>query len=807
MKIVNKTKQGGRFYKRVSRTFKSLIFSIEKYSNMHPLVVLSVLMLITSIFVFFKFIFEGQVFIFADIGGDTEHVYYPFFVSLCRKIQEGDMSLWDFTYGTGANVLTRQADVANIFTYFTFLFGIGGIKYGLVFVHIIKILVSGYLCYMYLNYFHYRSITKVLVSYMFAFNGFTLLWGQHYFLGNACLYIILTLCAIEMSFKSPKGYIFTALSTFVVMFTSYYLAYMVLLFSAVYVVVRFAYLYPFKQIKIVFIKGVGLLTGVLVGTCMSAIVFLPSVMIVTQTSARLSDVADILNKIGEYLGTYYDRKVILSIVSRIFSNNLMGTYDFVGPSNYYELPQWFFSSFTIFIGFIFIFELILNKKECIKRRLIKMLCMLFVIIAAFHPFISFVFNGFVAPFFRYTYVFMPILALCYSSVLDKMFYDKLVNAKYQIAVSGLLSLTLLSATLFKINTPSRMAQFLGYVYILMNVLFLTLLLLIQTEKKKLIIKSCCVICTALLFVANVTIESYVTNNKRIVISQVKSNIYQTSGNDMVKKILLELEKSDPSFFRVEKTFQDIAFLNDSLLQGYYGISAYNSVINKNIIEFKNQICPDFKVTEVEGYYDFRQIMKDVDVVSLLGVKYILTHEHITDVPEYEYQKTVGDIHIYRNTETEGIAKFFAKAMSGEQFQDLEEQSKESRIKDTLILDGLKQEVSKETTDISTVLLDRPSNSSFIEGQVEAKQDGWVFFAIPFEKGWTAYIDGVETELLQADIAYSAIEVTEGTHTITLRYNTPYLKEGITISGVGLAVFIVWCGTILCTEKHRRHRKK
>lgn len=47
------------------------------------------------------------------------------------------------------------------------------------------------------------------------------------------------------------------------------------------------------------------------------------------------------------------------------------------------------------------------------------------------------------------------------------------------------------------------------------------------------------------------------------------------------------------------------------------------------------------------------------------------------------------------------------------------------------------------------------------------------------------MDGKETELLQANTMYMALPLTEGQHSIELRYQTPGLKAGVMGTGVGV----------------------
>jgi len=186
----------------------NLLQRLKNFVRKHPIIMLTLLIGGTAVLAYGDFLFGDKLFIFNDVGLDTRNLYYPFFSALSRKINQGDVSLWDFSYGMGVNMLTRQSDVINLFTYLTYLLGAEHIDEMLIFVHILKIILTGYVCYFYLGCFKFETWIKVLVAYIFAFNGFTVLWGQHYFFASACLNVLLMLWSVESVLKSKKGHIF-----------------------------------------------------------------------------------------------------------------------------------------------------------------------------------------------------------------------------------------------------------------------------------------------------------------------------------------------------------------------------------------------------------------------------------------------------------------------------------------------------------------------------------------------------------------------------------------------------------------------
>lgn len=71
------------------------------------------------------------------------------------------------------------------------------------------------------------------------------------------------------------------------------------------------------------------------------------------------------------------------------------------------------------------------------------------------------------------------------------------------------------------------------------------------------------------------------------------------------------------------------------------------------------------------------------------------------------------------------------------------------------------------------------------------EDEFVFFSIPWESGWSAYIDGKEVALEKVNIGFMGLVVPAGDHEIALHYETPGLKAGAIVTFGGLAALAVY----------------
>lgn len=80
-------------------------------------------------------------------------------------------------------------------------------------------------------------------------------------------------------------------------------------------------------------------------------------------------------------------------------------------------------------------------------------------------------------------------------------------------------------------------------------------------------------------------------------------------------------------------------------------------------------------------------------------------------------------------------------------------------------------------------------TSVISGSISSEEDGVMYTSIPYEKGWKAYVDGVETEITPICDAMVAINVGKGNHTVTFKYVPDGFMPGAVIAILAIAIFI------------------
>lgn len=78
----------------------------------------------------------------------------------------------------------------------------------------------------------------------------------------------------------------------------------------------------------------------------------------------------------------------------------------------------------------------------------------------------------------------------------------------------------------------------------------------------------------------------------------------------------------------------------------------------------------------------------------------------------------------------------------------------------------------------------------IKGKVTADEDGILFTTISWEPGWTIYVDGEKVEPVKLADALIGVPVSEGTHTVEMKFFPKGMKLGIIMSLAGIITVIV-----------------
>ncbi|MCG3086882.1 YfhO family protein [Sporosarcina cyprini] len=81
-----------------------------------------------------------------------------------------------------------------------------------------------------------------------------------------------------------------------------------------------------------------------------------------------------------------------------------------------------------------------------------------------------------------------------------------------------------------------------------------------------------------------------------------------------------------------------------------------------------------------------------------------------------------------------------------------------------------------------------------------KGDSHVVLPIPYERGWTAKVNGAKQEILRANYAFTGLEIEDGMNEIELTYYPPFFRESWAVAG---ATAILLAGIMYGRRKRKR----
>lgn len=772
----------------------------------NPYIMLGILISVTFIISYIRYLFGGEYFIFKDAGSDCYEEYYPLYVYIVNRIKSGEFSLWNNSWGLGCDTLSRQEWLLDPFAIITIIIGVLGndhaIAVSLVIAQFLKILLAGFLFYKYLGYFDLEDAVKIIGAYLYAFNSYLIVWGQHYWFGAASVYMVALLIALEAwihNINKPKKYMLVY-SLIVAAFFIYsvYFAYMAIVVTSVYVCIRYLYTQQNKKgiERETFKNGIRIIIAIVLGIVIAGVMVLPFVDNTMGVSTRIST-DSIWRKMGEWLAPY-SMEYYISTLLRMISSNVMGINSLGG--GYYGLPL---LSVSI-IGIPFLTEGLLDIADKSKekgKKSIFVISLILIIFLVFIPLGSCILNAFQYPFGRYTFVILPIITVILALGIQRVCYSKKMN----YAITGVmvcLEIALLIYAAFAYENSSFIRKYIKVV-ILMN-LALYGIMILGTARKKVVYQ---LAIFGLLIIGCIG-ETYVSSSSRER-SVLSASDLEYAKRVRTENIIKELEDKDDGYFRIDKTYNDYGFLGDMLIEGLHLPTSYNSTLNGNIARFYEEIWPEVmtngtcKVTTARDYILNGTSLNKDNILALLGVKYILSDQQLTDLDEQWERIEINDpdIIVYQNMQADSVVTGFDRIISEEQFEEYSDEMRKKIIKSYLIMDqetirdaGLK--ISSVEADILNEA-DYDNNYSlqlvkdtYFKGEMDIDHDKYLLTAIPYRKGWNVYIDGNKVPVYKGDYGFIAFQISEGDHLVEIKYENMIYVIGCLLSVLGIIIWII-----------------
>ncbi len=764
--------------------------------NLWAVLILIAAVTATTLVAFHEYVFGDRIMAYFDIGSDTIQQYIPQYASIVNMLRHGTYALWNSSEGFGINMfLLNMTNPALVVLYaIGYFLGTEQMTYCVVYVYIGEILLAGVSCYFFLSAFRLRELPKAVAAYMYAFNGFIIVWGQHYQFAIVPTLLMLELLLTERCIRFPKKWKLLTLQTFVLMMSSCYIAYMILIFCGCYVVVRrimlplgsfFAYVKDVFRLALVMLLGVGL----------GGIALMPFIEALTHVSSRMQVETSLFDRL---FNIRYPDIYNWVLMGRIFSTTSRGLTNYVGYLNYYEDPCLWFSTLAVLLAaqYIFLIPFISGARRRsdpespvrtlgfrLKRDIIQYLLIAVCVVAVTSAGVATVFNGFTAPFSRYLFLAFPYFAIVVAVTLNEIMRTR------RVSIPGLLAGGAVCIRFYRVyqqHTEIPNIKMVSRIHMFTALAMAMCLLLIMVLQKIRVFRYLVPMGLIMLLIFNVTLDTYTNFLDRDSVRK-NGDYFDVMYSRDVHDALEYLRKTDPEYYRIEKeTTATLAM--DSLVQEYHSISVYNSTMNANVQNYAAKYWPDIIYPD-RNHYQYLQDPANEAQADLLGLKYVLSDKDGTQFPGMEVIKEFGDVKILAADDVVNICSVYDAA-------DMKDAYYTASDGNTVCVDVV---YANRNKDAEVSLIDSVNDNHF-EGTVTCEVDSIVFIATPFEYGWSVYVDGEPTEMLLANDGFIAMNVDRGTHEISLRYSCPGILEGLILSGGSAFLFLA----ALLIGLRRRH---
>lgn len=628
---------------------------IRDKSNRYDKVYITVFSLLFCV-VYLTILISGKMYIFIDIGADTYCSYWPS-IAYAKGLL-GDLKLWDMQLGLGASTVTYIAYfLADPFNWVCFLFKKENLDLGIFLGLALKNVCLAYYSYRYLGRKGVNDYRKVICSLMIVFSGWFVGWGQHYNFATVFVLFVAMLYYFECWMQSEKWVGLVCCTALLAIISPYY-CYMALLFMVFYYFISLYYVYQTRAFQWKNFVGHALKTAglFLLGLGCSALVFLPY-MSDTLASPRVS------GKLFPSLmpGT---KQEYLSMLFRMFSNSILGINEnFVGFRNFYECPFMYTGILTVFlIPFIFM------KREKRKQYHPVILAVLFAVM--FVNVSAPIFNAFSTKSYRWTFLFVPVLALGCAKGLE--IFETQENKKVILWETFCFDLLLMFYLIWcyqQYGIDGQRILVVGVPFVLINIYGIML----GSLREKGYFQKALIGIVAL----DLYVNAFVSVHDRSLIPQTTKDTmnYFDDSNEA----LTYLKERDDSFYRVSKNYGQID-LNDSMFQEYNGEKLYSSILSGEMWEMMELF--DLRVKNSNYFYGFddKQILRDLAVG-----KY-----RLTKVPNeyygYEQIHNSGDVYIYENQYAGEFGVLYDSYVLDENLEDKDPVELQSIILDACIME-------------------------------------------------------------------------------------------------------------------------
>ncbi|MBK6087158.1 YfhO family protein [Ruminococcus difficilis] len=773
--------------------------------------------------------------------GDFNVQQIPFYQLAHDSIQNGEMG-WSHLTDLGANFIGSYSFyvLGSPFFWLTVLLPSAWVPYCIGPLLMLKLGFASLSAYIYIRRYVRHKKFAVIGGVLYAFSGFSVYNIFFFHFHEAIIIFPLLLAALD-EFHATKRKGVVALAVCAAALVNYYFFFGQVVFVIIYYVVKLiskSYRFHFREFFALAFECVA-------GFAMSMILLLPSVAAITGNY-----------RVAEFLygwdAVVYPKgqRYVQILVSLFFPGDVPAKNNFTPSAG----AKW--SSVAAYIPMFsmtyVIAHLRLKKRGFFRRMIIILLIMAGIPIL--NSTFQFLNNNYYA---RWFYMLTLLMVLVTVQSLDNFNIYEFKRGFIPTAVITLVITALIGLMpdetdkpikSFHIGIAESPKRFWVFVIAAICGLALTLLIAFCYQKKRKWFFRITVIALSLFVATYSTMYMWSARSYADRDDEFMINYALNGGKDITIDDVKEV-RSD--FYQTSD--------NMGMFWQIPNIQAFHSIVPGSLMNFYNNVG-------VQRDVGSRPSTDHYGLRGLLSVKYLFEEDdpdaaataYSTHMPGYRYLRTENGFDAYENEHYVPMGFTYDRFITKEEYDDLSKDVRHLALLKAMVLtqdqmekyaditgytDGMylnlnfshdpnksqdvhypKYEGFKSITGdfvydetsyfADTEQLREHSCTSFrytkdgFEAQFDNQgMDNLLFFSIPYEEGWTAYVNGEKTEVEEVDAGLMAVRVPgRQTSEIKFVYHTPLLKEGCIISGaavVALAIYLIIFKGFRAKRKFRR----
>lgn len=540
---------------------------------------------------------------------DFYHQYGPLLNELYDRIQSGKSLLYSFNTGGGIPFYRNFLNyLSSPFNLIMFIFKKDNIVISFSIIIALKVIFASTFMSCYLKKtFKKDNVLLVVFSILYSFSGYFCAYYWNIMWLDGMVFLPLIMLGINKIVDDDSPLFYTIFLS-IMLFSNYFIAYMICIFSVLYFLAYLWYKVGFN-FKLMFKKVILFICFSILAAALVAFALIPLYKSLSSISATkdLFPSFESSFKIYDYL-----------------FNHITGVNRTVFASDTLPLPNVYSGLITI-IGVIVFF---MNKKINKKAKFLAIVSLLFFSFCFNIKSIDFIWHAFHVPNdlpWRYSFIYVFVFIIIgYYGILR----IKDVKQRNVFIAFGSLLLVILAAYKFKFDNIDFDRTIVNIITLLLYLL-IYLLTKIRFKKKNLII--------ILLLISVTSFECiYAINYNWNIDHDINTFM---SSKDTYSTLINEVEREDNDLYRIEKT--DYLTLNDPAWFNYKGISTFTSMAYESVSRFQRKI--GLAGNNINSYY-YKYYNTPV-YNTMFNIKYLMG-DYI-DNEYYSYIKSLNSVDLIK----------------------------------------------------------------------------------------------------------------------------------------------------------------